>query len=80
MVPLLHDMVGAAKVSSHAPATKSFLLPVLQVRSLGWQPTLGWGEDSREKAPSSNGQIDEGRQHLIGSNLGGGSYREVRLD
>lgn len=62
---------GQAEVSTHVSASKFFLLPALQVRSLGQQPTLGWGEGSREKAPGSNGQIDEGRQHLIGSNLGG---------
>lgn len=61
-----------AEVSEHTQASKFFLLPVLQVRSLGWQPTLGMGrEGSEEKASSSNGQIDEGRQHLTGSNLGG---------
>lgn len=62
---------GEPEVSTDTPTSKFFLLPILQVRSLGWQPTLGWGEGSWEKTPGNNGQIDEGRLHLIGSNLGG---------
>jgi len=40
---------GQAEVSPHLQARKIILLPVLQVRSLGWQPALGMGRGLRGK-------------------------------